>query len=168
MDDTSPDPVRRRIGWALVGGQFALLAGLVATPRGDDWPVTAPARIAGEAMTVAGLAAIGAAGLGLGRGLTATPVPNRSAQLRTGGLYARVRHPIYSALLVFSAGRVVASGSLRRAALLVALLALLTGKARWEEKLLTERFDDYAAYAATVPRFLPRLGRLRPAGSAST
>lgn len=139
-----------------MGGQFTLLAGLVLTPGGDDWPVTTPVRIAGEAMTAAGLIGMGAAALGLGRGLTATPVPNRSAQLRTGGLYAWVRHPIYTALLVFAAGRVVVSGSVLRAAILLALLLLLTGKARWEEKLLAERFDDYAGYAATVPRFLPR------------
>lgn len=161
MDDTAPDPARRRIGWALVGGQFALLAGLVGTPAGDGWPATAPVRIAGEAMTVAGLAGMGAAALGLGRGLTATPLPNRSAELRTGGLYAWVRHPMYTALLTFTAGRVVVSGSLLRAALLVALLALLTGKARWEEKLLAECFDGYPAYAAEVPRFLPRPRRHR-------
>jgi protein-S-isoprenylcysteine O-methyltransferase Ste14 len=162
MDDTAPDPTRRRIGWALVGGQIALIAGLVMTPGGDDWPVGTPLRIAGETMTVAGLAGMAAAALGLGRGLTATPVPNRSAQLRTGGLYAWVRHPIYTALLVFAAGRVVVSGSVVRAVILVALLVLLTGKARFEEKLLTERFAGYPAYAAAVPRFLPRPPRRTP------
>jgi protein-S-isoprenylcysteine O-methyltransferase Ste14 len=131
MNDTVPGPARRRIGWALVGGQFVLLGGLVLTPGGDDWPVTTPVRVAGEALTVAGLAGMAVAGLGLGRGLTATPVPNRSAQLRTGGLYAWVRHPIYTALLVFAVGRVVVSGSLVRVAILAALTLLLTGKARW-------------------------------------
>lgn len=162
MDDNARKHARRRIGWALVGGQFALLAGLVVTPGGDSWPVTAPVRITGEAMTVAGLAGMGAAALGLGRGLTATPVPNRSAQLRTAGLYAWVRHPIYTALLVFAAGRVVVSGSALRAVILVALVVLLTGKARWEEKLLAERFAGYPDYAAAVPRFLPRPPRRRP------
>lgn len=143
------------IGWALVGGQFALLAGLVLVPDGDDWQVAAPVRTAGAAMTIAGLAGIGVAGLGLGRGLTATPVPNRKAQLRTGGLYGWVRHPIYTALLVVAAGRVTVSGSVLHIGILAALLVLLNGKAGWEEKLLAERFDGYRAYAATVPRFLP-------------
>ena len=69
-------------------------------PAGQGDRLTRP--LAG--VTVAGLAGMGVAGLGLGRGLTATPVPNRSAQLRTGGLYAWVRHPLYTALLVFAVG----------------------------------------------------------------
>ena len=46
---------------------------------------------------------------GLGRGLTATPLPNAHAQLRTGGLYRYARHPIYSGLLPTVASITVAA-----------------------------------------------------------
>ena len=159
MDGSASGPSRRLLGWTLVGGQAALIAGLVLTPARDDWPVPDPLRHTGDVLTAAGLAGMVVAGLGLGRGLTATPLPNRSARLRTGGLFAHVRHPIYTALLLFAIGRVVVSGSLVRVGLFGLLLVLLTGKARWEERLLTERFPDYPAYARRVPRFLPRPSR---------
>ena len=40
-----------------------------------------------------------------------------------------------------------------------ALVAVLNAKARREERLLVERFPDYAAYMARTPRFVPRPGR---------
>ncbi len=55
----------------------------------------------------------------LGRGLTAAPLPNSHAELRTGGLYRFVRHPIYSGLLLFAVARTphlrAACGPRRRA-----------------------------------------------------
>jgi len=92
---------------------------------------------------------------GLGRGLTATPLPNAHAQLRTGGLYRYARHPIYSGLLLTMASITVASGSGFRLLALGALVLLLTVKARWEETHLIQRFAGYADYAARTPRFVP-------------
>jgi protein-S-isoprenylcysteine O-methyltransferase Ste14 len=92
---------------------------------------------------------------GLGRGLTATPLPNAHAQLRTGGLYRFVRHPIYSGLLLTMASIAVASGSWFQLFTLGVLALLLTVKARWEEERLARRFEGYADYASRTPRFVP-------------
>ena len=46
-------------------------------------------------------------------------------------------------------------------ALWIALVSLLAGKARWEERMLLDEHPDYAEYAARVGRFLPGIGRLR-------
>jgi len=105
--------------------------------------------------TVAGLAVMVIGATGLGRGLTATPLPNAHARLRTGGLYRFVRHPIYSGLLLTMASITVASGSGFRLLTLGVLVLLLTVKARWEEARLTQRFEGYASYAARTPRFIP-------------
>jgi len=59
--------------------------------------------------TVVGLAVMVIGATGLGRGLTATPLPNAHAQLRTGGLYRYARHPIYSGLLPTVASITVAA-----------------------------------------------------------
>ena len=105
--------------------------------------------------TVVGLAVMVIAATGLGRGLTATPLPNAHATLRTGGLYRFARHPIYSGLLLMMASITLASGSGFRLLTLGMLVVLLTVKARWEEARLAQRFEGYADYAARTPRFIP-------------
>jgi len=139
----------------LVAGQFILIGVLVVLPGRHDWPVPAALTLACSVATVVGLAVMVIGATGLGRGLTATPLPNAHAQLRTGGLYRFARHPIYSGLILTMASVTVASGSALRLLTLGVLVLLLTVKARWEEARLTQRFEGYADYAARTPRFVP-------------
>lgn len=143
--------------WLLVAGQVLLLAALVLLPAGDAWPVPGWLRATGLAAVAAGLVVALVAATALGRGLTAVPLPNRHAVLRTGGLYRWVRHPVYSGLLLAATGVVAVSASVVRAGVLVALVVLLHVKARFEERHLAARFEGYAAYAARTPRFVPRV-----------
>ena len=139
----------------LVAGQFALIGILLLLPGRHDWPVPAALAVACAVATVVGLVVMVIGAMGLGRGLTATPLPNAHAQLRTGGLYRYARHPIYSGLLLTMTSITVASGSVVRLLTLGVLVLLITAKARWEEKRLTRRFEGYASYAARTPRFVP-------------
>jgi protein-S-isoprenylcysteine O-methyltransferase Ste14 len=139
----------------LVAGQFTLIGILVLLPGRHDWPVPRMLTIVCTVTTLIGLAVMVAGATGLGRGLTATPLPNAHAQLRTGGLYRFVRHPIYSGLILTMASLTVASGSALRLFTLAVLVLLLTLKARWEEARLSQRFEGYADYAARTPRFVP-------------
>jgi len=139
----------------LVAGQFALIGILVVLPARHDWPVPAALTVACTVATIIGLAVMVIGATALGRGLTATPLPNAYAQRRTGGLYRFARHPIYSGLLLTMASLTVASGSGFRLLTLGVLVPLLTVKARWEETRLTQRFEGYANYAARTPRFVP-------------
>jgi protein-S-isoprenylcysteine O-methyltransferase Ste14 len=151
----------RRTGWLLVLGQFCLLVLIVALPSQNTW--TVPTGIA-RAADVAALLGIGIMLVGasaLGRGLTATPLPNEHARLRTGGLYRFVRHPIYGGLLLFALARAVPSGNVWTSAACAALLVLINGKARWEEGHLAQRFPDYGDYRERTPRFIPRPNRNR-------
>lgn len=156
----------RRIAATLVTSQFILLGVIVLAPAGESWPVSTGLRLVGVLGSAMGLVVMAVAALGLGRGLTASPLPNRHAKLRTGGLYRWVRHPIYSGLLLFALAQVLSSGSPVAAAAGVLLGALITFKARWEERRLVARFADYPAYAAITPRFVPglRSWRGRPSG----
>ena len=143
----------------LVAGQFVLIGILVLLPGRHDWPVPTALTVACSAATVVGLAVMVIGATRLGRGLTATPLPNAHAKLRTGGLYRYARHPIYSGWLLTMASITVASGSGLRLLTLGVLVLLLTAKARWEETRLIQRFEGYAGYAARTPRFVPRLRR---------
>jgi protein-S-isoprenylcysteine O-methyltransferase Ste14 len=150
-----------RTAWALVALQFVLLGLLVLLPFRSDWPVPGWLVAVAVAAGAVGLVVMLVGANALGRGLTAAPLPNVHARLRTDGLYGHVRHPIYSGLLLVGAAIAAVSGSGLRLAVYVLLVGLLTVKARWEEERLRRRFPDYAAYAARTPRFVPRLGRPR-------
>ena len=56
-----------------------------------------------------------------------------------------------------SLGVVIATGSLLHLSLLLALAAVLRGKARREEQGLAERHPDYLSYMASTPAIVPRL-----------
>jgi protein-S-isoprenylcysteine O-methyltransferase Ste14 len=150
------EPARRgTTAGAFVAAQLVLIALIVLLGGGDSWSVPVWLdRLAWMAMLL-GIAVMIAGALALRRGLTALPLPNTHARLRTGGLYRFVRHPIYSGLLLFAIAHTVASASYVQLVLCVLLIALITVKARWEERRLVERFPEYREYSARTPRFVP-------------
>jgi protein-S-isoprenylcysteine O-methyltransferase Ste14 len=163
--ETGPSTARLT-AWAFVCGQFVLLAVIVLLPSGRDWTVPRALALAASAGSWVGIAIMVVAALGLGRGLTASPLPNDRAQLRTAGLYGLVRHPIYSGLLLFSLAQVASSGRLLVALAGLLLTVLINAKARWEERRLGERFEGYREYAQHTARFVPALRYPRRGGTA--
>lgn len=147
--------VRDAVGWALVVTQFALLATLASELR-HARRTRARQRAAGLCIAASGAVAAVVAARTLGRELRAHPAPAAAATLRTDGPYRFVRHPIYSGLLLGACGLALAASTARALATLCALAALLSVKARFEERLLAARFPAYAAYAQRTPRFVPR------------
>lgn len=126
---------RGALGWALVVLQFVLLGLLVLVPRTEATPLRlALATVPLVAAIVLGLWA----GARLGSALTPTPVPVTGATLRTDGPYARLRHPIYTAVLLGGLSFTVAFGSWWTLLVLFTLLAFFALKARWEDALLHE------------------------------
>jgi protein-S-isoprenylcysteine O-methyltransferase Ste14 len=116
----------------------------------------------------ASLAAGGAIGLaGEAVRLWASGHIDKTRALATGGPYARTRNPLYLGSLVMAVGVAVAAAS-AWAALAVALYfaAFYPSVMREEARFLRDRFPrEYAAWAAEVPLFLPRL---TPAGPRAT
>jgi len=143
------------LGWAFVAVQFVLLAALlselITSKRRGLLTSTAGFLVAGTGLTI-----LGAASMKLGGKLRAHPAPPDGAMLHTDGLYSYVRHPIYSGLLLFSAGIALIARTPRATVSFLALTALLNAKARFEERLLTGRFPTYRAYADRTPRLIPR------------
>jgi protein-S-isoprenylcysteine O-methyltransferase Ste14 len=78
------------------------------------------------------------------------------------GIYGRVRHPRYTSFLIGSAGSALIVNYLGIYVMTAALFPALHVIAIIEERELRQRFGaDYAAYAAAVPRLIPRFGRER-------
>ncbi len=158
MADTV-DRRRRILGWVLVAVQFILIAALVVVPwrRGLDqlWPPDLSV-IIGGALAVAGVGIAIAGFLRLGSALTPTPVPIEGAQLRTTGIYSWVRHPIYSGLLLASAGFVITVGSLATFAVWLLLCIFFVAKHSWEDRLLAQRHgQEWHDYAGRVGALIP-------------
>ena len=122
---------------------------------GYAWPL--PIALSGAVLFLLGLALAAQAFWRLGPSLTPLPDPKPGAPLVTSGSYGRCRHPLYQAVLLCSLGVVLALGSLLHLALLLALCAVLGGKARREEGQLLQLHPEYAAYRATVPAIIPGL-----------
>jgi protein-S-isoprenylcysteine O-methyltransferase Ste14 len=120
--------------------------------------VNSQAEISGTALLLLGLLLLFAGFRGLGKSLTANPVPVDDGVLVTTGIYARLRHPIYTGLLVLTMGLVVASGVWAQLIAWFGLLGLLIYKMRWEETLLSAKHKGYAAYKSRVPALFPKLG----------
>ena len=152
--------MKRAIAVALVSAQFLLLLTLAFLPHGSLWSANLGVVVAAIVLAAAGavLAVLGV--LGLGPALTASPIPRQHAPLITTGVYALVRSPIYTGLMAGGFGLVLFGASVWHFVAWLALVLLLAGKARWEERMLVAEHPDYAAYGARVGRFLPGVGRL--------
>lgn len=83
----------------------------------------------------------------------------KTRNLATGGPYAHTRNPLYLGSVLIAAGVVVAAASPWVALIVVGyLLAFYPAVVREEEAHLRGKFpEEYAAWAAAVPAFLPRL-----------
>jgi protein-S-isoprenylcysteine O-methyltransferase Ste14 len=140
-------------GELFVIAQFVLLGFIFWLPA---FPAFAfPASMIGTVLKYAGFALLIWAGLNLGQNLTPLPKPKSDAQLVITGLFAWMRHPIYSALMLLTFGSSLERGHLLALILSACLAILLEFKSRREESWLLEQFSDYAAYRSRVKKFFP-------------
>jgi protein-S-isoprenylcysteine O-methyltransferase Ste14 len=88
--------------------------------------------------------------------------------LVTDGLYAWVRHPQYSGLFLITIGLLIQWPTIITALTWPILLVMYIRLARREEADMEAQFGDaYRAYAARVPRFVPRFRSSPPLEEAS-
>jgi len=72
------------------------------------------------------------------------------------GIFNKVRHPLYLGSIMFFLGLLLFSCSLVSLGVFVIIVIFYHHIARYEEKLLLEKFgDDYARYIDEVPMWLP-------------
>jgi protein-S-isoprenylcysteine O-methyltransferase Ste14 len=144
----------------LVSIQFLLLVVIIGVPLprfGEDFPDWLVA--VGSVLVWVGLVVLALSIFKLGGSLTASPIPKNDSVLKTDGLYKWMRHPIYSGLIATGLGLAIESESLLNILVALALIALLTYKAKWEESFLLERYPEYRTYMSKTGRFVPRLNR---------
>jgi protein-S-isoprenylcysteine O-methyltransferase Ste14 len=129
---------------------------LLSAPATLPSAVQLPGRIVGGAMVLGACLMFRAADRVLGEDLVASPEPRDKGVLHQEGLYARVRHPIYVAILLGLVGWALVWSSLEGLGLSLICLVYFLFKTRAEERYLLQHYPDYAIYASSVPRFVPR------------
>jgi protein-S-isoprenylcysteine O-methyltransferase Ste14 len=86
---------------------------------------------------------------------TRTGLPRESTRLRTGGIYAVSRNPMYLSILILHTAAVIWVPGLLTAVPLVVAAVIHDRIVRREERFLARRFGaDYATYRARVRRYL--------------
>ncbi len=133
-------------------------AGVFALPPFATTDAFAPPRWLAAALGVAALYGSIRSWRQMGPHWTMAVTRDESSTLLTGGMFARIRHPIYalSIGLMFTTLVVVPTWPM----LVVAAVhvMLMSAKARNEERfMLAAHKDAYANYCAATGRFLPRL-----------
>lgn len=89
--------------------------------------------------------------------LNIVPTLKDRHQLVTHGIYRFIRHPMYTSVLLFCLALTLTVTDKQTIIVMFILLINLILKSTLEEKLLSERFDDYSYYKNKTGRFLPFL-----------
>jgi protein-S-isoprenylcysteine O-methyltransferase Ste14 len=118
---------------------------------GADW-----VRTAAVAVMTAGLAIRWTAILSLGRAFSVNVAIHSDQRLYRSGLYALVRHPSYTGLVVIFVALGMRTANWTAMAILVLpAAAALLYRMNVEEAALRSAFADYADYARTTKRLVP-------------
>ncbi len=114
-------------------------------------------RAAGSLLCVAGVALMAFALIALRNVVQISPEPRPGGELVTRGIYRRLRHPIYTAIVLLVVGMWLRVPTLSTAVAGAVVIVFLFVKVRVEERLLEERYPGYAAYRKTSWGLIPGL-----------
>jgi protein-S-isoprenylcysteine O-methyltransferase Ste14 len=122
-----------------------------------EYPLRADALVAGVLCFVAGLWLFHRTHVDLGTNWSITLELREQHRLITQGVYRLVRHPMYTALALYSIGQaLVIPNWVAGPSYLVAFAILFAFRVRAEERMMLERFGaEYAAYMARTSRLIP-------------
>jgi protein-S-isoprenylcysteine O-methyltransferase Ste14 len=122
-----------------------------------EYPLRTGPLVGGVTCLVIGLWLFYRSHADLGTNWSITLEVREQHQLITQGVYRRIRHPMYLALVLYSVGQaLVIPNWVAGPANLTAFAILLALRVRAEEKMMLEGFgDEYAAYSARTKRLIP-------------
>jgi protein-S-isoprenylcysteine O-methyltransferase Ste14 len=125
---------------------FAFAVVVLLWPGAPLFRVAPVVRYAATAMCVAGVALMLSAFGPLRHAIQIEPAPRTGADLVTTGVYAWLRHPIYTGILIAVLGLFLRTPSIHVACAAAGVMMLLIIKTRVEERLLSARYPEYDAY----------------------
>jgi len=122
-----------------------------------EYPLHMGPLVAGVVCAVIGLWLFHRSHADLGTNWSITLEVREQHRLVTQGVYRRIRHPMYSALVLYSVGQaLVIPNWVAGPANLIAFAVLFALRVRAEERMMVEQFgDEYATYADRTKRLVP-------------
>jgi protein-S-isoprenylcysteine O-methyltransferase Ste14 len=122
-----------------------------------EYPLRIGPLVAGVTCLVFGLWLFYRSHADLGTNWSVTLEVREQHRLITQGVYRRIRHPMYLALVLYSIGyALVIPNWVAGPSNLIAFGILFALRVRAEEKMMVDEFgDEYAAYAARTKRLVP-------------
>jgi protein-S-isoprenylcysteine O-methyltransferase Ste14 len=156
-----PELGPRGEGWVLVQGVLLVLVAAAGWSLGPDWSgsVRTATTAVGVVSLIGGVFLAVRGVVDLREAITPLPRPRDEGELVETGVYALVRHPIYSGVILTAFGWAMFRASLIAIALTIVLAAFFRLKSTREEEWLEGRYPGYAAYRARTGRFVPRFRR---------
>lgn len=122
-----------------------------------DYPLRGGPLISGVVCFVIGLGLFYRSHADLGRNWSITLEVREQHRLITQGVYRRIRHPMYSALVLYAVAHgLVIPNWVAGPSNLVAFAVLFALRVNAEERMMLEQFgDEYTAYIARTKRLVP-------------
>jgi len=157
---------RREFPWQRLEHVIPLVFGFVLIYKSEfalGWlayrllPQASIVAVIGLLLTLGGLIFAVWARIALGANWSGTVTIKSGHNLIRRGPYRRIRHPIYTGLLISLVGTVMLQGELRAFLGFALVLFALYRKAKREERFLAEEFGEgFAEHAKHTGMFLPR------------
>ncbi len=124
-----------------------------------EYPLRSGPLISGVVCFVIGLWLFYRSHADLGTNWSITLEVREGHRLITQGVYRRVRHPMYSALALYSVGQaLVIPNWVAGLSNLVAFAVLIALRVGAEERMMAQQFgNEYAAYTARTKRLIPHI-----------
>jgi len=150
-----------REAWLLVFAWLGFFVPLIwiASPAFSfaEYPLRAGPLVAGVAFFAIGLWLFYRSHTDLGTNWSITLEVREQHRLITRGVYRRIRHPMYSALILYAVGHaLVIPNWVAGPSNVIAFAILFALRVRPEEEMMVDEFgDQYAAYAARTKRLVP-------------
>jgi protein-S-isoprenylcysteine O-methyltransferase Ste14 len=147
---------------ALVLGLAALVLAVVGVVPRPSGPAADAAAVAGLVLAVTGFAGVLAAQTGMGASWRIGVKQTERTDLITSGLFALVRNPIFTAMVIVQLGLTLMVPTWLSLLALACLVVAVEMQVRLIEEpyLLATHGGSYARYAAATGRFVPGRGRL--------
>lgn len=112
-------------------------------------------KYSGWALMIAGGISVLLALLQLNKNISMLPTPTTEATLKTSGIFALLRHPIYAGIIYFAVGYAFLKQDFMKMLMAILITVFFEIKVVYEEKKLKQKFPEYDTYKNKTGKFFP-------------